>query len=262
MGSIGTKGSKGIVPQRFRVLALPVLIITFAGLAGQPPPPRVPVLAELFTSEGCNSCPPADRLLAHLLEEQPIPGVYVVALSEHVTYWDNQGWKDPFDSQQFTGRQQQYGRKFNLESIYTPQLVVDGSREFVGSDERSIERAVRDAARSPKAAIQVQVTSGDGVLNITASGAGTAEKDAELWFALTEDHLAVDVKRGENANKTLTHSGVVRILQSAGNTDVSSKKLSFKLSPDWHRKNLRVVAFVQSRKDMRILSVGYSDLGA
>jgi len=221
---------------------------------------RVPVVAELFTSEGCNSCPPADRLLEQLLQEQPIAGVYVVPLSEHVTYWDNQGWKDPFDSQQFTSRQQDYGRRFNLDSIYTPQLVIDGSHEFIGSDQRSIERALRDAAKAPKSPMQVQVSGGEGVLNVAASGPGTAEKDGELWFALTEDHLAVDVKRGENANQTLRHSGVVRILQSAGGTDVSSKKVSFKLAPDWHRENLRVVAFVQSRKDRRILSVGIGTL--
>jgi hypothetical protein len=258
MGSKGSTGSRGFVLTRFRVLALPLFVIAFAGFAQQPQ--RIPVLAELFTSEGCNSCPPADRLLEQLLEEQPIRGVYVVALSEHVTYWDNQGWKDPFDSQQFTTRQQQYGLRFNLDSIYTPQLIIDGSHEFIGSDQRSIERALRDAAKTPKPALQVQVTSGDGVVNVAASGPGTAEKDGELWFALTEDHLSVDVKRGENANRTLKHSGVVRILQSAGNTDVSSKKLSFKLAPEWRRENVRVVAFVQSRKDRRILSVGFGSL--
>jgi len=216
----------------------------------------VPVLAELFTSEGCNSCPPADDLLGMWLQEQPIKGVYVIPLSEHVTYWDHQGWKDPFGSTQFTNRQQQYGQRFNLDSIYTPQLIIDGAHEFVGSERKLIERAMSDAAKAPKPPLHVEITNGNGVLNVAASGAGANEKDGELWFALTEDHLVVDVKRGENANRTLKHSGVVRILQSAGNTDVSSKKMTFKLSPDWHRDNLRVVAFVQSRKDRRILSIG------
>ena len=120
----------------------PVLVLVFAGFGEAQPGPRVPVLVELFTSEGCNSCPPADRLLEELLQEQPIDGVQVVALSEHVTYWDHQGWKDPFGAQQFTARQQQYGLRFNIESIYTPQLVIDGSRELVGSDKRAIERAL------------------------------------------------------------------------------------------------------------------------
>jgi hypothetical protein len=243
-----------------RLLASLVLMMAASGLgrAQAPPADRVPVLAELFTSEGCNSCPPADALLEMWLQEQPIKGVYVVPLSEHVTYWDHQGWRDPFDSAQFTTRQQQYGLRFNLDSIYTPQLILDGAREFVGSDQHAIEGALLDSAKTPKPALQVQVASGDGVLNVSASGPGLTptKDDGELWFALTEDHLVVDVKRGENANRTLKHSGVVRVLQSAGGVDVTSKRVTIKLSPEWKRENLRVVAFVQSKKNRRILSVG------
>jgi hypothetical protein len=261
MGSTGSRGSRGCALRRYRVLALPLLIVTFAGFGERQPAARVPVLAELFTSEGCNSCPPADRLLEHLLEAQPIAGVEIIALSEHVTYWDNQGWKDPFDSQQFTARQQRYGSRFNLDSIYTPQLIVDGRHEFVGSDQRSIEKALRAAATAPKPLMQIAVTAASDMLNVAASGRGTSQP-GELWFALTEDHLAVDVKRGENANRRLTHSGVVRTLQSAGGTDISSKRVSFKIAPDWNRKNLRLVVFVQSRKDGAILSVASSEAGA
>jgi hypothetical protein len=236
------------------------LMLTASGLgsaqtrtAAQP----AAVLAELFTSEGCNSCPPADALLEILLHQQPIEGVYVIAMSEHVTYWDHQGWKDPFGSQQFTARQQQYGRRFNLDSIFTPQLVIDGMHQVVGSDKRAIEEALLEAIKTPKPALNVEVTSGDAVVNASASGPGLAgDKDAELWFALTEDHLVVDVKRGENANKTMKHSGVVRVLQSAGSVEVSSKRVSFELSPEWKRENLRVVAFVQSKSNRRIFSTG------
>jgi len=217
------------------------------------------VLAELFTSEGCNSCPPADAVLEILMHQQPVKGVYVIALSEHVTYWDHQGWKDPFGSAQFTTRQQQYGRQFNLDSIFTPQLVIDGVSQVVGSDKRAVEKALGDAAKKPKPALQVDADYGDAVVNASASGPGLmAEKDAELWFALTEDHLVVDVKRGENANKTMKHSGVVRVLTSAGSVEVTSKRVALKLSTDWKRENLRVVAFVQSKKTRRIISVGTS----
>jgi hypothetical protein len=249
-----------------RLLAAVVVMLTASGLGAahtEPAVEGVAVLAELFTSEGCNSCPPADDLLAMLLEQQPIKGVYVIALSEHVTYWDHQGWKDPFGSPQFTTRQQQYGLRFNLDSIYTPQLIIDGTREFVGSDKRAIERALTDAAKSPKSPLQVEAAPGNGVINASASGPGlSAQKDAELWFALTEDHLVVDVKRGENANKTMRHSGVVRVLQSAGGVDVTSKRVSMKLSPNWNRDNLRVVAFVQSKKDRRVISVGTASLAS
>lgn len=222
----------------------------------------VPVLAELFTSEGCDSCPPADRLLETLLDEQPIAGVMVVPLSEHVTYWDHQGWKDPFGSQQFTARQQQYGLRFNLDSIYTPQLIVDGSREMVGSDRKAIERALREAAKSVKAVMDVSVdASAPGRLLASATLRGVVgEPGAELWFALTERHLAVDVKAGENKNRTLRHSGVVRVLQSAGTLDASSRKVSLVLQPAWSRDNLSVVAFVQSKRDRRVLAVGTRSL--
>lgn len=219
---------------------------------------RVPVLAELFTSEGCNSCPPADQLLAMWLDEQPIEGVMVVPLSEHVTYWDHQGWKDPFGSQQFTTRQQQYGQRFNLDSIYTPQLVVDGREEYVGSDRRSIERAMRNAAKNVKPELKVTVSDSASAVTVSASGAGLAsEAGAELWFAVTEDHLAINVQRGENANKVLKHSGVVRALKSAGDASKAGP-ITVSIEPGWKKENLHIVSFVQSRKDRRILSVGYS----
>jgi len=221
---------------------------------------RVPVLAELFTSEGCNSCPPADQLLAMWLDEQPIEGVYVVALSEHVTYWDHQGWKDPFDSQQFTVRQQQYGQRFNLDSIYTPQLIVDGKEQYVGSDRRSIEHALNNSAKTPKPELTVTASESASTLTLRASGAGlVTEPGAELWFVVAEDHLAIDVKRGENANRTLKHSGVVRVLKSAGDASKAAAA-DIKIDPSWKKANLHAVAFVQSRKDRRIVSVGYSAL--
>lgn len=230
---------------------------------GEAQTPRVPVLAELFTSEGCNSCPPADRLLESLLQEQPVDDAYVVILSEHVTYWDHQGWKDPFASVQFTDRQKGYAFRFNLDSIYTPQLVIDGTRELVGSNKRSIERAVRDAAKTPKPLLHVELGGLDAGLSVSASGPGlVAGLDHELWFAVTEDNLVVEVKRGENANRTLRHSGVVRRLQRAGSVDRDGiiKGTTFKLDPGWRRENLRVVAFVQSRQTRKILSVGSTKL--
>jgi hypothetical protein len=236
------------------VLAIIALVAASVGAAQ--PQPRVPVLAELFTSEGCSSCPPADALLERFLQEQPLDGIYVVALSEHVTYWDHQGWKDPFGAQQFTARQQQYGMRFNLDSIYTPQIVIDGSREFVGSDRRAIERAFRDVAKKPKPELKVSASSSGNTITISTSGPGLAvEPDAEVWLAVTEDRLSSDVKRGENANRIMKHSGVVRVLRSAGDAKRAAP-VEMTLPPEWRRENLRVVAFVQSRKDRRVISVG------
>ena len=196
------------------ILGLFVAAVSFAGLHGQVPAPTepVPVLAELFTSEGCNSCPPADSILEMLSREQPIPGVYVVGLSEHVTYWDGLGWRDPFGSSRFTERQNMYALRFNLDGPFTPQVVVDGAYQVVGSDTAKLRTALIDAARAPKPRLVVGAAiNAQGALVASASGPGL-QADSELLWAVTEDALTVDVTRGENANRTLRHSGVVRTL--------------------------------------------------
>jgi hypothetical protein len=227
---------------------------------------RVPVLAELFTAEGCSSCPPADRLLAMVAKEQPVEGAYVIALSEHVTYWDNRGWKDPFGSPRFTERQNKYGYRFNLDSIFTPQLVVDGHKQMVGGDANQFRQALVEAARTPKPALIVEITTDDnGAVVAAVSGpglqAGFAE-GAELLWAVTEDDLVVDVTRGENAKRRLEHSGVVRTLMSRKIDARQSQSATavIRLDSNWKRANLRVVAFVQSTKSGRVISAGWSKL--
>ena len=230
------------------------------------------VLAELFTSEGCSSCPPADRLLETLLKQQPASGVYVVPLSEHVDYWDHQGWKDPFGSPQFTERQKIYGARFNIDSIYTPQLVIDGTNEFVGSDEGELRRVLAKAAREPKPLLQVEVTGAGPETAIAIHGPGLATRmgeATELMLAVTEDDLVVDVKRGENAKRTLRHSGVVRLLRSLGDprsnppprgavdAGMAVVNTTLSIKPEWKRDKLRVVAFVQAKQTRRVLSVGW-----
>lgn len=257
------------------------IVAAAAGAAAQLQTPADPsagqtiVLAELFTSEGCSSCPPADRLLETLLQ-QPASGVYVIPLSEHVDYWDHQGWKDPFGSPQFTQRQKVYGTRFNIDSIYTPQLVIDGTDQFVGSDEAELKRVLARASREPKPLLQVDVTGGGRETEIAIHGPGLAARVGEatdLMIAVTEDDLVVDVKRGENARRTLHHSGVVRLLRSLGDPRggppprgaidaglaVVNTKLAIK--PEWKRDKLRVVAFVQATKTRRVLSVGWSKVG-
>lgn len=224
---------------------------------------RVPVLAELFTAEGCNSCPPADRILETLMKEQPVTGVYIVGLSEHVTYWDQQGWRDPFGSAQMTQRQTAYGWRFKLESIYTPQVIVDGSAQMVGSDLAALKQTLTDAAGKPKPRLLVDAKlTPDGKLAGSVSGPGMsfdASEGAELHWAISEDNLVVDVKRGENANRTLHHSGVVRALNvSKLDHPGLVGGVVLPLKPEWKRENLRLVAFVQSIKSRRVFSVGWA----
>jgi len=117
--------------------------------------PRVAVLAELFTSEGCSSCPPADDLLRQLLREQPVAGVEVIAISEHVDYWNRLGWRDPFSSSQFSDRQSEYARSFGDGQIYTPQLVIDGSAAVVGNDAAAVRQALVQAVKAPRARLSI-----------------------------------------------------------------------------------------------------------
>lgn len=228
---------------------------------------RVPVLAELFTAEGCSSCPPADRLLAMVAREQPIDGVYVIALSEHVTYWDDRGWKDPFGSPRFTERQNRYAYRFHLEDVFTPQLVVDGHTQMVGSDADQVKNALLEAVRTPKPKLTVVVSvADDDAVMASVSGPGlqaSAAEGRELLWAMAEDDLVVEVRRGENAKRTLQHSGVVRTLITRKlDSGHAPETAVIKLHPSWKRENLRLVAFVQSTKSGRVLSVGWSTLPA
>ena len=230
-------------------------------LAGAP----VVVLAELFTSEGCSSCPPADDVLTRLLSSQPIPGVIVVGLGEHVDYWDRLGWRDPFSSSSLTNRQSLYGANvFRSGSIYTPQVVIDGRLEGIGSDFGAIRRAIVEAAKSPKAALGVVAQrEGDAVsigVRLESSTMTAHHEAADVTVAITEDRLATEVRRGENRGRTLRHTAVVRSLVTVGELRpedrLFTKTVSSVLAREWKPEHLRVVAFVQEKQSRRILGVG------
>ena len=208
------------------------------------------VLLELFTSEGCSSCPPADAVLARLHREQPVPGVQLIVLSEHVDYWNRLGWKDPFSAAVFSDRQDRYGGH-----IYTPQAVVDGHADVLGSDERAIVRAVTAAGREPHGTLRLSaIPSGVRIAVTGLSG----HSDAEVVVAVVEDGLVSTVERGENAGRTLAHTAVVRALHRGGTipaaADQWSGEVPVSLDDSW--KQPRVVAFVQDARSQRILAAG------
>jgi len=218
----------------------------------------VPVLVELFTSEGCSSCPAADELLVRL-REQPVPGVLAIPLSQHVDYWDRLGWKDPFSSSLFTYRQRIYADHFRTRGPYTPQMVVDGITEFVGSDARRLGIALKDSARQPKIDVGLAVDGDKLTVRIGQVPTGVADRP-EVLLAIAENNLFTQVPRGENEGRKLRHDGVTRSLEVLGKAAASvipsfNVEKSLKLESSWKRTDLRAVVFVQDRKTRRVLGV-------
>jgi hypothetical protein len=222
---------------------------------------RVPVLVELFTSEGCSSCPPADDLLARLEQTQPIDGAEIIALSEHVDYWNRLGWTDPYSSSEFSTRQNDYATAFDTDGSYTPQMVVDGRAQFVGSDSNGARKAIASATGDSKAAVTVSIASEDAaaasitldlrITNVPAVGGDSAE----VLLAITENGLRSSVSRGENAGRRLSHTAVVRKLMSLGSVESSQfvARPVVQIDKGWKRENLKAVVFVQQRKNRRVL---------
>jgi hypothetical protein len=232
---------------------------------------RVPVLVELFTSEGCSSCPPADELLNRLDQSQPVAGVEVIALSEHVDYWNRLGWADPFSSAQFSERQNDYANVFGPDEIYTPQMIVDGRVQFVGSNSSRASSAIATAARDPKAEMTVtlakrttsladEVPIDIHVANLPSVSAGDT---AELMLAITESGLRSNVSRGENSGRKLTHTAVVRKLAGLGSLSGSfNGETTVRIEKQWNRSSLKVVVFVQERASRRVLGATSVSLAA
>ncbi len=211
---------------------------------------RSPVVVELFTSEGCSSCPSADKLLADIERTQPIANAQVLVLSEHVDYWNRLGWRDPFSTHGFSQRQSDYADAFQHDGVYTPQMVVDGHAEFVGSDGTKARKAIAEAAGKPKA--QVAVTGGEKLTVNVDRVPGSA--DADVLLAITESGLSSDVKTGENSGRQLNHTGVVRRLTVLGQTHggTFSTQVNPRVAAEWKRPNLQAVVFVQDRKTKQI----------
>jgi hypothetical protein len=235
--------------------ALMVLGVASFSAAQAESAPSSSVLVELFTSEGCSSCPPADRLLAELDRKQPIPGVNVIVLSEHVDYWNQLGWHDPFSSHQWSLRQDKYASLFRLDGVYTPQIVVDGRHEVLGSDERAVRIAVEQSAKTPQIPIAITsaVRTSDSVeIAVTAGQAA----GATLYAVVADDTDRSSVERGENAGHTLDHVAVAHDLIQTARLDMPvTKQIELKIPAGARNRRLRVVLFAQDDKTGHILAV-------
>ncbi len=221
----------------------------------------VPVVVELFTSEGCSSCPAADALLRELeTTAGAMPGVEVIALGQHVDYWNRLGWADPFSSAQYTARQRAYAEVLQ-SGTYTPQAVVGGRTELVGSQREKLTRAIAAAARAPRATVQLARTGAGAsaavTIRVTDLPAGTAPADVVL--VLAESGLTTLVGRGENGGRTLAHASVVRSLRTVGdvaNGGAFTATVPIAAAPAWQTARLRAVVLVQERASRRIVGVG------
>jgi hypothetical protein len=226
---------------------------------------RKPVIVELFTSEGCSTCPPADALLQKLEEQQPIAGADVVALEEHVTYWNQLGWTDPYSSLDWTQRQVAYKEFFKTNEVYTPQMVVDGRAQFVGSSEQDAALAIGKAAQRVQTDLAITTDKSDTKgsqqfsVKVGKLAGNTSGDAAEVWLAVTEDGLQSSVNRGENSGHVLRHVATLRSLHKIGVADPNNAAASFtsdqriKFDSHWNPNNLHVVVFVQEKKSRQIL---------
>jgi hypothetical protein len=258
----------------FAAVALASLAVkTPAGFRLEPPKTALPegsdlgpVVLELFTSEGCSSCPPADAFLKQLDDAGHVNEVEIIAIEEHVDYWDSLGWRDPFSSHDWTARQEDYARSLGHDGIYTPQLVVNGRRDLVGSSSREARQDIVEASKIPNASLRfstVDVSAKSAEFSISIENAPPEARSARLLIAVTERGLASNVLRGENEGRNLSHAPVLRSLtnvqipkgNSSGLTEV---KATVHLDPSWKRENLRFVAFLQDPDSLHILGAAAS----
>jgi hypothetical protein len=173
--------------------------------------PSSVAIVELFTSEGCSSCPPADSLLRQINLKQTNAGQLIVGISEHVTYWNDLGWKDPYSSPVFTDRQSVYASRLSSEGSYTPQMVVNGRAQFVGSDGSALERALRDDERREHFALSIVSSAPSaGGIDVKFAFAGSPSKLLDIIAVLADDTDRSNVLRGENGGRELQHVSVAR----------------------------------------------------
>jgi hypothetical protein len=252
------------------VISIAALALTQGSRAIQGSEARTPVLVELFTSEGCSSCPPADRFLM-TLDGQSVPGAEMIVLSEHVDYWNHIGWKDPYSSHFYSERQSAYARRFGLGDVYTPQMVVDGTSQFVGSDFGLADKAFAKALGSPKIPIHLSLISVDASNSVhahleTGSLQGlSAAGQADVYVAIALNRAESQVSAGENAGHKLAHASVVRSLTRIGALKPGqglAQEISVKLEPGSDSRNLRLIAFIQEPRQGGVLGATSIQVGS
>ncbi|HEV3459344.1 MAG TPA: DUF1223 domain-containing protein [Thermoanaerobaculia bacterium] len=271
--------------RRLASAGLAIVALTLGGARAEPPPAAgagaepsqaassnhaaAPVVVELFTSQGCSTCPPADRLLSQL--GSGAQAVQVIPLAFHVDYWNRQGWTDPFSSAEWSARQVKYGRALHVDNPYTPELVVGGRSECVGSKRDEVMRQIATAqAAEPAGKVSIDtaaVTGSKLVVKVEARVERPAQHKLELWVALTQSGLTTAVGAGENKAATLHDDFVVRRLEKAfslpGKPGAErSGEVKLAVDSGWDQSQLAVVAFLQDPSTLAIEGAASRTLAA
>jgi hypothetical protein len=243
---------------RFTALAILAFAAIYLSIVtaktSEPGAPRKAVVVELFTSEGCSSCPPADELLTRLRQDLSAKNIQVIPLGFHVDYWNSLGWKDRFSSADYSRRQEQYTQSLRVDGPYTPEMVVDA-----GHAQRTIRE---EASQAEIATVKISSAAADQLAVQVKTPASA--KDAQVVLAITEDNLTTQVGSGENGGRTLHHAAVVRELRQLGRLHEGSfeANVPLKLEKDWKHADLRAVVFVQESPTGKILGAASLALGS
>jgi|ERR1700761_9240246 len=237
------------------VLAAFAVVASSASSADAGKPAETPILVELFTSEGCSSCPPADELLRKMDANQPVRGAQLIVLSEHVDYWDQDGWKDQYSATWVTERQDAYCRSLRLEA-YTPQTIVDGAAVLNLTNSKQMNQVFEKAVAAPKAKVSIsRVRIDGGALYGHVQTESPAGKSGDVYVAVALDHAESQVRAGENQGRHLVHTAVVEYLKKLGKVKAGSafdQDFQIKLKNRLDPANLRVVAFLQQPDEGKV----------
>lgn len=217
-------------------------------------------VVELFTSEGCYSCPPADRLLSKIIDDAREKDSRVFALAFHVDYWDRLGWKDAFSSKEYSDRQREYAQAFRSNSVYTPQMVVNGTKEFVGSESETAFKSIsRALERPPYTEVKISTAFNRDMDMVTVDYKLTGFiENSDVNVALVERNIVREIGHGENGGKTLRHNNVVRAFEINSAEKKGSKVLN--IPKDVNLKNSSIIVYVQDKKSRVIVGAEKADL--
>lgn len=240
---------------------IPVLILCAVAAKANDATARVPVLVELFTSEGCSSCPPADAFLQKLDSAQPISGAELIVLSEHVDYWNHDGWKDPYSSSSITERQSAYVHVLGQSEPYTPEMIADGSDVLKLTDPQQMNQVFLKDLGMPALAVRIEGVKLDGpaLRAHIATGEYAGKRKADVYMAVALSHVESQVSAGENHGKHLSHTAVVEYLKKIGSIEEGksfNQDVQLKLKNGVDPQNVRVVAFVQEAGPGRVVGAG------